>query len=86
MAGCAFLIAISMSVGAKPEPLAKLFFFLHHHASGFQVGFLFLVQAECRLWAKEQYCVQKAGKKLHVLTFTSYYAMQLPLASVSKKV
>lgn len=41
-------------------------FFLHHHGSRFQVGFLFPVQAECRLWAKEQYCVHRAGKKLHV--------------------
>ena len=70
MAGCTSLITISTSAGANPGPLANLFFFfllfLHHHGSRFQVGFLFPVQAECRLWAKEQYCVHRAGKKLHV--------------------
>ena len=65
---------------ANPELLGKLlllFFYLQRHASGFQAGFLFPVQAECRLWAKEQYCTQSAGRKLHVAILTSYYAREL---------
>lgn len=64
--------------GANPEPL-----FLHCYASGFQVGFLFPVQAQCRLWALEQYCVQRAGKKLHVAIFTSYCVRELLFPSKS---
>lgn len=75
---------------ANPELLAKLlllFFFLRqHYASGFQVGFFFPVQAQCRLWALEQCCVHWAGKKLHVAIFTSHYVRELPVTSFSKRV
>lgn len=77
--------------GANPELLAKLccfffFSFLHHHASGFQVGFLFPVVTGCRLWAKEQYSFQRARKKLHVAIPTAYYARELLITPVFKKV
>lgn len=76
--------------GANPELQAKLCFFffsfLHHHASGFQVGFLFPVVTECRLWAKEQYSVQRARKKLHVAIPTAYYARELLITPVFEKV
>lgn len=49
-------------------------------------GPLFPVQAQCRLWAPEQYCAQRAGKKLHVATFTSHYARKIPVTSISKQV
>ena len=63
-----------------------LFFFLHHHGSRFQVGFLFLVQAECRLWAKEQYCAHRAEKKLHVASSPWSRARDIPFTSISKHV
>lgn len=72
--------------GANSQPQANFFLLLHCYASGFQVGFLFPVQAQCRLWAPEQYCAQWAGKKLHVATFTSYYARKIPVTSISQQV
>lgn len=71
------LISISESAGPSQNRWASisfLFLFLKilcRHASRFQVGFLFPVQAECRLWAEKQYCVQRAAKKLHVAILTS---------------
>lgn len=66
---------------AKPEPLAKL------SASGCQVGFLFPVQAECRLWVQEQCSVHRASKKLHVaIPPTSHYARELLVTCVFKQV
>lgn len=50
MTGCSSLISISTSVGWTQ---GRWWSFLHRHASGFQVGFLFAVLAECRLWAEE---------------------------------
>lgn len=90
MAGCASLIAISSSVGPTqscwPSFVFFLFSFLHHHASGFQVGFLFPVVTGCRLWAKKQYSFQRARKKLHVAIPTAYYARELLITPVFKKV
>lgn len=91
MAGCASLIAIASSVGPTQScwPSFVVFFFfsfLHHHASGFQVGFLFPVVTGCRLWAKEQYSFQRARKKLHVAIPTAYYARELLITPVFKKV
>lgn len=43
-------------------------------------GLLFPLQAQCRLWAAEQYRVQRAWEKiLHAAIFASYYARELLL-------